>query len=180
MKTNPTFQNDQYFYLSRSKYKAALDAINNIVDSETLNTSPYEKKWVPDSQVHGEFKKIGLPAFIKIQAIFDKDILPDIETNTALVNMELIAVRKNELSEGQYVEMHSDSKPYVLFVDLLESEGRFCGGHTLFTKDSGEVVEVDIERDEVLIAKCTNDHGVSRVTRGTRESLVLFAMPKST
>ena len=82
------------------------------------------------------------------------------------------------LGLNQMVKAHSDTDGYVLMLDVLSDDQTFDGGDVLFTKDDGSIVEVSPSSDKVLVAKCTNEHGVTRVTKGERTSIALFARPK--
>jgi hypothetical protein len=89
--------------------------------------------------------------------------------------------------------MHIDYDGYIVMIDIPRSPKpafedptpaddstapAFEGGNILFKKDNGEVVEIKLEEDEIFVAKCTNEHGVTPVVSGKRESIALFSRPK--
>ncbi|HUH75308.1 MAG TPA: hypothetical protein VLZ75_13015 [Chitinophagales bacterium] len=86
---------------------------------------------------------------------------------------------------------------YIIIVDMPEPEPKpeekekgdnpkapekpnsgFEGVNILFTKDNGEVLEIQLKSDELFVAKCTNAHAVNKVLSGKRESIALFSRPK--
>ena len=104
-------------------------------------------------------------------------------------------MRRNVLTKNDSVSMHKDVDGYVVIIEIPEeddqeddqeddpqqpedSNSTFKGGNILFKKDNGETVEIELKSDELLIAKCTNEHGVKRVLSGKRESIALFSRPK--
>lgn len=178
MSKNANFQQDQYFYLDRSSYETALKEINELVDSDVSGKDPYERVWIPENQVTGQLKKIDQDTFLKVERIFNESLLPTIEENTGLSNLELVGVRKNTLNSGDLVSAHGDTLGYVLLIDIPDGSSVYEGGNVIFKKDDDEVVELGIEANDLLVAKCTNEHGVSRVTKGQRESLAFFAKPR--
>lgn len=178
MSKKPSFQNDQYFFMDKQPYKSALSKIEKLISSEVAADRSFERVWIPENQVQGEIHKIGYTTFQKVEAIFNKDLLPQIEKETGLSELELVAVRRNTLGLNQMVKAHSDTDGYVLMLDVLSDDQTFDGGDVLFTKDDGSIVEVSPSSDKVLVAKCTNEHGVTRVTKGERTSIALFARPK--
>ena len=87
--------------------------------------------------------------------------------------------------------MHKDVSGYVVIINIPKPEDEdqdennpknsnttFEGGNILFKKDNGETVEIELNSDEILVAKCTNEHGVKKILSGTRESIALFSRPK--
>ena len=90
--------------------------------------------------------------------------------------------------------MHKDFEGYVVIIDIPEPSSpdedtdeinngynemkSFEGGNILFTKDDGEIIEIELKPNELLVAKCTNKHGVKKILSGTRESIALFSAPR--
>ena len=194
--TPPTFANDQYFILNKKVLGSSLTQIERLVISSITGKTPFEKAWIPEDQIKGEIGKLDVVTFEKVNSYFESNFKQIIEKETCLKELELLAVRRNVLYENDYVSMHKDHDGYVVIIDIPEtdypeeyeggnSEGitidfkkSFEGGNILFTKDSGELVEIELQRDEVLVAKCTNNHGVNKILSGTRESIALFSRPK--
>ena len=128
---------------------------------------------------------------------FEEEFKDIIEKGTCLQDLELVAVRRNILTKNDSVSMHKDVDGYVVIIDIPEptvteedeeevdsqqsedSNAMFEGGNILFKKDNGVTVEIELKSDELLIAKCTNEHGVKRVLSGKRESIALFTRPKT-
>jgi hypothetical protein len=192
----PTFTNDQYFILKKKYLGSALSEIENAVHAGNGVNEPFEKAWIPEDQIKGEIGKIDYLTFQKVNQCFLDGFKKVIEQQTCLQELELLAVRRNVLQKDDYVSMHKDFEGYVVIIDIPETdypeeydggnhEGitidfkkSFEGGNILFTKDNGEVVEIELKRDEVLVAKCTNSHGVKKILSGTRESIAMFSRPK--
>lgn len=175
---NATFENDQFFILKKNDFGQALRQIQDITTKAQSENKSYEKVWIPENQVTGRVFKMDRDSFGAIEQIFNDSFLPVIEANTALENLELVAVRRNILGKDDMVNMHGDRLGYVLMVDVDISASSFEGGNVLFTKDDGEIVELKLGENDLLVAKCTNEHGVSRVTSGQRDSIAFFARPK--
>jgi hypothetical protein len=192
----PTFFNDQYFILKKDSLGKSLSEIERLVSSANTGRVAFEKAWIPEDQITGEIKKLDVLTFEKVNRCFEDNFKQIIENETRLQELELLAVRRNILHANDYVSMHKDYEGYVVIIDIPETdypeenEGgntqgytidfkrSFEGGNILFTKDNGEVVEIELQRDEVLVAKCTNNHGVKKVLSGKRESIALFSRPK--
>jgi len=172
------FENDQYFFLEKRDFDSPLSKIRDILERDQSNQLAYERVWVPEKQVIGETKKIGEETFRKIENIFDDAIVGEIEEKTGLNDLELVAIRQNTVGPGGLVSSHTDVEGYVLMVDLDASQEPFEGGDFVFTKDDGEIVQIPSNFEQVLVAKCTNEHGVTRVTKGERSSIALFARPR--
>jgi hypothetical protein len=192
----PTFFYDQYFILKKNSLGKSLGEIERLVNSANSEKVAFEKAWIPEDQITGEIKKLDVGTFEMINRCFEDNFKQIIENETRLQELELLAVRRNILHVNDYVSMHRDYEGYVVIIDIPETdypeenEGgntqgytidfkrSFEGGNILFTKDNGEVVEIELQRDEVLVAKCTNNHGVKKVVSGTRESIALFSRPR--
>jgi hypothetical protein len=192
----PTFFKDQYFILKKVSLGKSLSEIERLVNSANSEKVAFEKAWIPEDQITGEIKKLDVLTFEKVNRCFEDNFKQIIENETRLQELELLAVRRNILHANDYVSMHKDYEGYVVIIDIPETdypeenEGgnaqgytidfkrSFEGGNILFTKDNGEVVEIELQRDEVLVAKCTNNHGVKKVVSGTRESIALFSRPR--
>lgn len=193
---SPSFKNDQYFILNKEVLAGSLSKIERIVKEEHAINEPFEKVWIPEDQIKGSIYKIDYTAFGKVNECFLKGFKHLIEKETRLQDLELVAVRRNILYQDEYVEMHKDFEGYVVIIDIpeptnpeedddennydnyIESNRTFEGGNILFTKDDGEIVEITLKPDELLVAKCTNNHGVQKILSGTRESIALFSRPK--
>ena len=176
---NANFKNDQFFILNKSDFSDSLEKIKKMINKSSSNGDSFEKVWIPETQVTGKIKKIDQNCFEKVNNIFKEDLLTAIERKTSLKNLELVAVRKNELSKDEMVKLHTDTEGYVLLIDISVSDSPFEGGDILFKKDNGEMVQLNVGENELLVAKCTNEHGVTRVTSGKRESLAFFARPRA-
>jgi hypothetical protein len=198
---SPSFQNDQYFILNKRNFDVSLSEIERIVKEEQISNEPFEKVTIPEDQINGAIHKIDYSAFEKVNEYFAKGFKHIIEKETCLTDLELVAVRRNILRENDSVSMHKDFEGYVIIIDIprppipeenneeeteeknrgltVELKKPFEGGNILFTKDSGEVVEIELKSDELFVAKCTNNHGVQKVLSGTRESIALFSRPKA-
>jgi hypothetical protein len=192
----PNFINDQYFILNKNIFYQSLRQIEKIVKEDKGVNKAFEKVWIPKNQIKGTVKKIDSNSFEKVNQCFLKDFKSIIENETCLKNLELVAVRRNLLKKNESVSMHKDFDGYVVIIDIpepskpeednvdrlqnqpKESERTFEGGNILFTKDNGEIVEIELKSDELFIAKCTNNHGVQKVLSGTRESIALFSRPR--
>jgi hypothetical protein len=192
----PTFANDQYFILNKKVLGRSLTQIERIVSNSITSITPFEKAWIPEDQIKGEIGKIDEVTFEKVNSYFESNFKQIIEKETCLKEVELVAVRRNVLHENDYVSMHKDQDGYVVIIDIPqtdrpeENDGgnleeftvdfkkSFEGGNILFTKDNGEVVEIELQKDELLVAKCTNSHGVKKILSGTRESIAMFSRPK--
>jgi len=193
----PTFINDQYFILKKKIVSSSLNAIEKIVKQENSEKEAFEKVWIPENQIKGSIKKIDRESFEKVNHYFLDEFKDLIEKGTCLQDLELVAVRRNILTKNDSVSMHKDVDGYVVIIDIPEpsvpeedeqdsgsqqpedSNTIFEGGNILFKKDNGETVEIELKPDELLIAKCTNEHGVKRVLSGKRESIALFSRPKA-
>ena len=193
----PTFINDQYFILKKQIVSSSLNAIEKIVKQENSEKEAFEKVWIPENQIKGSIKKIDRESFEKVNHYFLDEFKDLIEKGTCLQDLELVAVRRNILTKNDSVSMHKDVDGYVVIIDIPEpsvpeedeqdsgsqqpedSNTIFEGGNILFKKDNGETVEIELKPDELLIAKCTNEHGVKRVLSGKRESIALFSRPKA-
>jgi hypothetical protein len=192
---SPSFKNDQYFILDKKRFAHSLSHIEKAVNEDYGINEPYEKVWIPEKQINGQIKKIGQSTFDIVNEHFLNDLKHIIEKETCLIDLELLAVRRNVLHKNDYVSMHKDSEGYIVLVDLpipvlpdedtednndRSNEAKsFEGGNILFTKDDGEIIEIELQPDELLVAKCTNKHGVKKILSGTRESIALFSAPKS-
>ena len=192
----PTFANDQYFILNKKVLGSSLTQIERIVSNSITSITPFEKACIPEDQIKGEIGKIDEVTFEKVNTYFESNFKQIIEKETCLQELELLVVRRNVLNTGDYVSMHKDHDGYVVIIDIPQTDGpeeydggnhegitidfkkAFEGGNILFTRDNGEVVEIELQKDEVLIAKCTNNHGVKKILSGTRESIALFSRPK--
>lgn len=192
----PTFSNDQYFILNKKTLGSSLSEIERLVSSANTDKVAFEKAWIPEDQMTGEIKKIDVLTFEMVNRCFEDNFKQIIEKETQLQELELLAVRRNLLHANDYVSMHKDYEGYVVIIDIpetdypeendggnkdgltIEFKGSFEGGNILFTKDNGDVVEIELQKDEVLVAKCTNNHGVKKVLSGTRESIALFSRPR--
>lgn len=192
----PTFSNDQYFILNKKTLGSSLSEIERLVSSANTGKVPFEKAWIPEDQITGEIEKMDVGTFEMINRCFEDNFKQIIEKETRLQELELLAVRRNILHANGYVSMHKDYEGYVVIIDIPETDypeenddgntqgytidfkRSFEGGNILFTKDNGEVVEIQLQKDEVLVAKCTNNHGVKKVLSGTRESIALFSRPR--
>ena len=190
----PSFINDQYFIVNKKIVASSLRQIEKIVKQDHSAKEPFEKVWIPVNQIKGSIKKIDCKSFEKVNDCFLNELKEIIEKGTCLQDLELVAVRRNILTKNDSVSMHKDVDGYVVVIDIpeppcpeeddssLESEdsnSKFDGGNILFKKDNGETVEIELKSDELLIAKCTNEHGVKRVLSGKRESIALFTRPKT-
>jgi hypothetical protein len=190
----PTFKNDQYFKLNKKIVWYSLRSIENIVKKDHSGKKAFEKVWIPENQIKGSVKKIDVESFNEVNFHFMEAFQEIIENGTCLQDLELVAVRHNILTKNDSVDMHSDVDGYVVIIDIPEpeedeqkwgpketeeSKRTFEGGNILFKKDNGEIVEITLQPDELLIAKCTNEHGVSKVLSGKRESIALFSRPKA-
>ena len=194
---SPTFTNDQYFILNKKHLGSSLSEIERAVNADRRINEPFEKAWIPEDQIKGEIGKIDYATFELVNQSFLSGLKKVIEEQTCLQELELLAVRRNVLRMNDYVSMHKDYDGYVVIIDIPETTNpeeynldlddaisvdlkrTFEGGNILFTKDNGEIVEIDLQPDEVLVAKCTNNHGVKKVLSGTRESIALFSRPKN-
>ena len=174
----PNFINDQYFILNKNIFYQSLRQIEKIVKEDKGVNKAFEKVWIPENQIKGTVKKIDSNSFEKVNQCFLNDFKSIIENETCLKNLELVAVRRNLLKKNESVSMHKDFDGYVVIIDIpepskpeednvdrlqnqpKESERTFEGGNILFTKDNGEIVEIELKSDELFIAKCTNNHGV--------------------
>jgi hypothetical protein len=192
----PTFANDQYFILNKGILGSSLTQIERLVNTSITGKTPFERAWIPEDQIKGEIGKLDVVTFEKVNSYFESNFKQIIEKETCLKELELLAVRRNVLHENDYVSMHKDHEGYVVIIDIPqtdrpeENDGgnleeftvdfkkSFEGGNILFTKDDGEVVEIELQKDEVLVAKCTNSHGVKKILSGTRESIAMFSRPK--
>jgi hypothetical protein len=190
----PTFKNDQYFKLNKKIVWNSLRSIENVVKKDHSGKKAFEKVWIPENQINGSVKKIDIESFNEVNFHFMEAFQEIIENGTCLQDLELVAVRHNILTKNDSVDMHSDVDGYVVIIDIPEpeedeqkwgskeseeSKRTFEGGNILFKKDNGEIVEITLQPDELLIAKCTNEHGVSKVLSGKRESIALFSRPKA-
>lgn len=192
----PTFFNDQYFILKKNSLGKSLSEIERLVNSANSEKVAFEKAWIPEDQITGEIKKMDVGTFEMINRCFEDNFKQIIEKETRLQELELLTVRRNILHANDFVSMHKDYEGYVVIIDIPETDypeendsgntqgytidfkRSFEGGNILFTKDNGEIVEIELQKDEVLVAKCTNNHGVKKVLSGTRESIALFSRPK--
>lgn len=192
----PTFSSDQYFKLNKKTLGSSLSEIERLVNSVNTDDVAFEKAWIPEDQITGEIKKLDVLTFEKVNRCFEDNFKQIIENETRLQELELLAVRRNILHANDYVSMHKDYEGYVVIIDIPETDypeendggntdgftidfkRSFEGGNILFTKDNGDVVEIELQKDEVLVAKCTNNHGVKKVLAGTRESIALFSRPR--
>ncbi len=191
---SPTFNNDQYFILDKKCFANSLSQIERAVNEDYGINEPYEKVWIPVNQINGQIKKIGQSTFDIVNEHFLNDLRHIIEKETCLGELELLAVRKNVLHKNDSVSMHKDIEGYVVIIDIPEPPSpdedtdeinngynemkSFEGGNILFTKDDGEIIEIELKPNELLVAKCTNKHGVKKILAGTRESIALFSAPK--
>ncbi len=181
----PTFHEDQYTILKKKDIQVSLKRMDSIIQADSSLDDAFEKVWIPEQQVLGEVRKINKCSFEKVHALYDTELKQFISAHTSLNDLELVAVRRNILRAEDSVNMHADTSGYVVIIHIPEpteeqdqgERSGFRGGQLLFTKDNGEVVEIDLQRDEVLIAKCTNAHGVKPVTSGIRETISLFSRP---
>ena len=192
-KLPPTFGDDQYFILKKDTFGGSLNEIEKIVMADQGDNEPFEKEWIPENQVNGTIQKIDRDSFDEIDERFKKFFKEPFENHTNLKGLELVAVRRNILKVDDFVSMHRDFGGYVVMVDIPRSPKpafedpnpaddstapAFEGGNILFKKDNGEIVEIKLEEDEIFVAKCTNEHGVTPVVSGKRESIALFSRPK--
>ena len=187
----PTFKRDQYFTIKKKYFADSSIQIEKIVKEDDGVNKPYEKVWIPEDQIKGSIKKIDRISFEKINECFLNNFKDNIEKGTGLDNLELVAVRRNILKKNDSVSMHKDVSGYVVIINIPKPEDEdqdennpknsnttFEGGNILFKKDNGETVEIELNSDEILVAKCTNEHGVKKILSGTRESIALFSRPK--
>ena len=192
----PSFINDQYFILNKKSVASSLSAIEKIVKQDHSDKEPFEKVWIPEKQIKGSIKKIDCESFEKVNDYFLDEFKDIIEKGTCLQDLELVAVRRNILTKNDSVAIHKDVDGYVVIIDIPEEDNQedddqeddaqqpedsnstFEGGNILFKKDNGETVEIELKPDELLIAKCTNEHGVKRAVSGKRESIAFFSRPK--
>ncbi len=190
----PTFKNDQYFILDKECFANSLRQIERAVNEDYCKNEPYEKVWIPEKQINGQIKKISQSTFEIVNENFIKGLRHKIEKEICLGELELLAVRKNILHKNDSVSMHNDVEGYVVIINIPEptipdddtdeidnrsnETKAFEGGNILFTKDNGEIIEIELKPNELLVAKCTNKHGVKKILEGTRESIALFSAPK--
>ena len=191
--TPPSFSTDQYFIVKKDLFGASLRKIEKFVRQDEGQDQAFEKVWIPEDQIKGKIHKINEDSFEKINEHFRLDFKEIIEQATCLSELELVAVRRNILKKDEEVSMHRDFEGYVVIIDLpiptqpegepvpqpADSHRTFQGGNILFTKDNGEIVEIELKHDELFVGKCTNYHGVQKVLSGTRESIALFSRPKA-
>lgn len=193
---SPTFESEQYFILKKNYFAETLGKIERILKKDQFINKPYEKVWIPEDQIKGAINKFDYTTFAKVNECFLNGFKNIIEQETCLQELELVAVRRNTLKKNDFVSMHSDFEGYVIIINIPEpsnpeedndennnvnyinSKRTFEGGNILFTKDNGEIVEIELKPDELFVAKCTNSHGVQKVLSGTRESIALFSRPK--
>lgn len=193
---SPSFKNDQYFILNKKYCAGSLSKIERIVKEEQDINEPFEKVWIPEDHIKGSINKMDYLTFEKVNECFLNGFKYIIEKQTCIHEIELVAVRRNILYQNDYVSMHKDFEGYVVIIDIpqptnpeedndennndnyIDSNKTFEGGNILFTKDNGEIVEIELKHDELLVAKCTNNHGVQKVLSGKRESIALFSRPK--
>lgn len=189
----PSFKNDQYFILNKKYYKDSLRQIERIIKEDDGKNEPFEKVWIPEKQIRGSINKIDCFTFEKVNEFYSSSLKNIIEKETGIQDLELVAVRRNILNADDSVAMHEDADGYVVIIDIPQPEEedkdknkqktnirnkKFEGGNILFKKDNGEVVEIELGAEEMLVAKCTNEHGVNKILSGTRESIALFSRPK--
>ena len=194
---SPSFINDQYFIMNKKIVSSSLRQIEKIVKEDAGKNEPFEKVLIPVNQITGLIRKIDCNSFEKVNECFLNEFKDIIEKETGIQNLELVAVRRNILNKNDSVTMHKDFDGYVVIIGIPEPptpdednqendskqsndiNATFEGGNILFKKDNGEIVEIELKSDELLIAKCTNEHGVTKVLSGTRESIALFSRPRT-
>lgn len=171
-----TFKDSQYFV--RTTKELGINPSEYFALASRPSANAYERVEIPTDQVKGKIKTVDQQTFEKLEELYNKQILPEIEKETGLMNLRLQAVRANTLEAGGSVSLHRDSAAYVLTAFVVD--GDFEGGAVSFKKDDGEVEEVPLEAGSVFIGNCTNEHGIQEVLSGTRQSVVFFAMPDET
>lgn len=178
-----SFSDDQYVITNNRNLSRSFRKINEIIDFNQSNINAFEKVFIGENHIQGTIKKINHKSFKKINNHFLDEFKDVFEEMTGLNRLELVAVRKNILKKGEMISMHKDTYGYVVGIHLSNKKnygkksGTNKGGEILFKKDNDEVVRIKLKSNEILIMKCTNEHGVAKIISGERQSIALFSQP---
>jgi len=184
--TSHSFEKDQFVILKDKSISKTFNTINNFFNQHKFIRNSYEKVWVGENHVQGGIKKINYKLFKEINKYFVCELKDVFEKSTNLNDLELVVVRKNILKKKDSISMHKDRFGYCVAITVQgtstqynKSALKFTGGNVLFKKDNGIIVDIKLKPNELLLAKCTNEHGVQKVISGQRQSIALFTQPKS-